>query len=332
MKFVKLITYGLLFFVIGECMIRVDQSFDLFQKAPHVFDVAMDESDIRKEVGEGSFQLDSNQLRILVLGDSFIKEVGINKQDKFSNKLTDLLTSNPAIQQKVIILDVAKAGNNTRDNYNSFQYYYDKFKPQFVFWSYNMNDILGKLENNKPKQKTGINSDFRPGQIKQKVGGLKGVVKNIYSISRLLEYLSLTAQKELKFLGVTPPYSDFEYITKEAYKDQSEPWIETQKMLSSVNEICDKQNTDFILYKMPDFNLLQELHFFENVDKAFVKFSNAVDHIQYLNGSDDFIDEDGEEYRLSRYDPHPNGKAQLKIANKIAKLIESKSILLKSND
>ena len=106
----------------------------------------MKESDLRNEINQGNFVTKPNQIRILIIGDSYIYGGGIAPSDKFSERLSLLLKKSNPSEKEILILDASKPSNNTLDNYNSFLYYENKFKPHFIFWAYNFNDILGMLQ------------------------------------------------------------------------------------------------------------------------------------------------------------------------------------------
>ena len=149
MKTLRLVLYCCLFFAVGESLIRIDMAFDLLDNAPKIIDIKIEESSLINKINGGSFVKDSSQIRILVLGDSYIYGGGIDPANKFSKKLSMLLKNNDFSENEILVLDVSRPSNNTLDNYNAFLYYQKRFEPQFVFWAYNFNDVLGPMELNK---------------------------------------------------------------------------------------------------------------------------------------------------------------------------------------
>lgn len=332
MKAVKIILYALLFFAIGEALVRIDRRFDLLNNAPQKIAVEIEESDLLKTVQEGRFVSDSSQFRILVIGDSYIHGGGIDPAEKFSKKLEAILNSADTLSCDFVVLDVSVPRNNTLDNYNAFEFFDQSFDPHLVFWAYNYNDILGKLKRDEEGHSDSEEAKQPPKQIKRERRGLNKIIKEVYSLSRLALYLSETAQKELKTLGIVTPGGDFSNLTRKVYLPSSKNWQETQRIFTQVSEICQSDKKDFIFYKMPEFNLMHKPELFSMPDNALLQFTDSIDNMVYINGSQEFADLDINQYKMSKYDGHPNAKAHLFIANRIAEYIKGLSRLNCSND
>ncbi|GAB5524828.1 MAG: hypothetical protein Roseis2KO_27000 [Roseivirga sp.] len=331
MKALKIILYAVLFFAIGEALVRIDRRFDLLNNAPEKITVEIEESDLLKSVQQGRFVKDSSQFRILVIGDSYIHGGGIDPAKKFSKKLAAILnTDSPSCD--FVVLDVSVPRNNTLDNYNAFEYFDEAFDPHLIFWAYNYNDVLGKLKNDEEASTDQQEVTQPPGQIKRKRTGLNKIIKDVYSLSRLALYLSETAQKELKTLGIVTPGGDFANLTQKVYLPSSENWQETQRIFKEVSAICRSDKKDFVFYKMPEFNLMHKPELFSMPDNALLYFTDSIDNMVYINGSLEFADLDIDQYKMSKYDGHPNAKAHLFIANRIAEYIKGQSRLNCSND
>ena len=127
MKVFKFFLCFCLFFLVGELIIRIDLKYDLLNNKPGIIEVKIEASELKNNVEQGNFIPNSNQTRILIIGDSYIHGGGISSEDKFSKKLSALL------KEDALILDVSRPSNSTLDNYNSFMFYQEKFKPHFVF-------------------------------------------------------------------------------------------------------------------------------------------------------------------------------------------------------
>ena len=106
-------------------------------------------------------------------------------------------------------------------------------------------------------------------------------------------------------------------LTKKAYLESNKNWQSTQKALKEVSQICKSNQAELILYKMPEFNLLQNPNLFSLIDEAMLNYCNSVGDIKYINGTDDFRGEDGNKFKISKYDGHPNEQVHLKIAEVI---------------
>ncbi|MGZ2368717.1 hypothetical protein ACXR6G_02920 [Ancylomarina sp. YFZ004] len=180
--------------------------------------------------------------------------------------------------------------------------------------AYNINDLLGPMELDKKEYQETEEIKLPPQRVSKKRPGLKSIVKQVYSFSKLTRYLSTNVQKEQKIWGIVPPAGDFYYLTKKTYLESNENWQSTQKALKEVSQICKSNQAELILYKMPEFNLLQKPNLFSLIDEAMLNYCNSVEDIKYINGADDFRGEDGNKFKISKYDGHPNEQAHLKIA------------------
>lgn len=322
MKALKIFLNICLLLFIGEGLIRFDKRFDLLNNSPKKISVKLEETDLLKSVEERLFTTDSNQFRILVLGDSYIHGVGIASSEKFSKKLSFLLNENNKSNLKFLVLDVSRPSNNTLDNYNSFKYFQEIFKPHVVFWAYNFNDILNGLEIANVNTIESNKQKSAPNRIPKKFTGLKKFTKQIYSFSELLRYVSTNAQNKLKSHGIVLPFGDFNYLTSKAYLDTSNDWKTTQRILSETSRICKLNQSEFILYKMPDFNLLQQNELFTTINESIFKYCDTNPSIIYMDGSNDFKGLNGNHFQLSKYDGHPNANAHLLIANSVLNQIK----------
>jgi lysophospholipase L1-like esterase len=321
MKALKFILYICLFFLVGELIIRIDLKYDLLNKSPNKIEIKIEASELKNKVEQGNFIPNPNQTRILVIGDSYINGGGISIENKFSKKLSYLL------KEEVLILDISRPSNSTLDNYNSFMFYQEKFKPQFVFWAYNFNDILYSIPEVNPSKNAEI---LPPKRASKKKEGLKKYVSQLYSYSELTRYLSSNIQKQLKFQGIVMPVGEFYQLTQKTYLDTNKNWIDTKKKLDTVSQICKTNQSQFIIYKMPEFNLLNHTDLFNSLDKEFVNYANSNNNIIYFNGINDFKNENSEKFMLSKYDGHPNELAHLRIAKKIAEYIKKEKAQIRN--
>lgn len=323
MKAFKTLMYFCLFLIIGESLIRLDKTFDLLNNQPKKISIELEQTYLLKNVDQKLFEPDSLQFRILVLGDSYIHGGGIESSKKFSKKLSQLLNENNISEQEFLVLDVSRPSNNTLDNYNSFIHYNQIFKPHLVFWAYNFNDILGGLEaKHIVSNESGVTKPS-PKRTAKTVSELKKWTKKIYSTSELLRYLSANIQKEFKVNGVVLPIGDFYYSTKKAYLKSSNDWKKTQLLLSEASQICHSNQTDFLLYNMPEFNLLEKRALFTNINESLKKFSDSNFNIKFIDGYEDFKDLNGNDFKLSKYDGHPNANAHFHIAKTVFEQIKT---------
>lgn len=328
MKAFKIFLYACLFLIIGEILIRVDKPFDLLNNAPKKISVQLEETDLLKSVEERLFKTDSNQFRILILGDSYIHGGGIPSSEKFSKKLSILLNENNNSDRNYLVLDVSRPSNNSLDNYNSFIYYEKIFKPHLVFWAYNFNDILGGVEITNKVSNESSETKTTPKRTSKETTRLNKFTKQVYSYSELLRYISANVQKELKTYGIVLPIGDFHYLTKKAYLEKSKDWNNTKSILSKTSQICQLNQSEFILYKMPEFNLLDKNDLFSVINESLLNYCDSNSSIKYIDGNKDFNGLDGNDFKLSKYDGHPNEKAHLLIANSVFEHIKNELSIL----
>jgi hypothetical protein len=312
MKALNFFFYTCLFFLVGELIIRIDLEYDILNNSPYKIEVKIEESELRNKIEKGNFIPNPNQIRILVIGDSYINGGGIPIEKRFSKRLSNLL------KEETLILDISRPSNSTLDNYNSFMFYQEKFKPQFVFWAYNFNDILYSIPPINSSKKTEI---VPPKRVSKKKIGLKKYVSQLYSFSELTRYVSSKIQKQLKFQGIVVPIGEFYQLTQKTYLETNKNWIDTKKKLNVVSQICKTNQSKFILYKMPEFNLLNHSNLFHSLDEKFINYINSNKNITYYNGINDFENENSDKFILSKYDGHPNELAHFRIAKKIAEYI-----------
>ena len=318
MKVLKFVLYTSLFFMIGELIVTIDLKYDLLNNSPNKIEVKIEKSELKNKIEQGNFTANSNQIRILVIGDSYINGGGISSKNKFSQRLSSLLKDRYLLEKEILILDISRPSNTTLDNYNSFIFYQEKFKPQFVFWAYNFNDILYTIPQLNSAKKT---EKSPPQRVSKKKIGLKKFTSQLYSFSESTRYLSSKIQKQLKFRGIVMPFGEFYQLTQKTYLETNKNWIDTKNRFDTVSKICKKNQYKFILFKMPEFNLLNHPNLFYSIDKEIVNYASSNKNIIYYNGIKDFENEDIGKFMLSKYDGHPSALAHMRIAEKIAKYI-----------
>ncbi|MFY0630812.1 MAG: hypothetical protein JXR05_10560 [Flavobacteriaceae bacterium] len=325
MKKRRIFVFLIVFFLLGEVLVRIDKSFDILNEKAEV-EIKIKESALKQKVDSGGFVLEENQYRVLVLGDSYFFGAGIDPQFKMSNHLQKELQKKLNTTKKVLVLDVSRASNNTLDNYNLFKFYNKKFQPNTVVLGYNFNDIIGDLSIKKevPANNEVVNSSDLI--TVKKDNNLKSLSKRIYNTSELLRFISAKTQKELKLKGIVIPFGEFYYLIEEAYKSSNKNWIQSQEIISKMDEECTKDGIRFIFYKLPEFNLLKKNSLFEKVDSSLEGYLRQKPTIHYIDGHADF-EKDGD-FMLSKYDGHPNKLAHQVISERIVKEIIDRKLFL----
>ena len=323
------ILYVFIFFIVGECIVRMDMIYDPLNNSPQKISIEVEESETRSQVENNKFVVSSSQYRVLVLGDSYINGGGVDPALKFSKVLKRRLQAEGDSNREILVLDVSRASNNTLDNYNTFLFYADRFQPDVVVLGYNFNDILGDLsikeivENNKEVAKSNAVVIAPPDRAVQNVPLLKRVTKWVYNFSELLEFSSTRIQKNLKLKGIVLPFGEFYYLTKQAYTPNGSGLQNTFEILDKMDSKCKELNSNFIVYKMPEFNLLEEKELFSMVDKELNLYFDKHPEIKYIDGNNEFDSDSGGLYMLSKHDGHPNELAHSEIVNGVISKIKN---------
>jgi hypothetical protein len=330
MKYKKIFFCSLLFMAMGELMIRFDETFK-FLDATHVVKVAT-ELNITPEyslIKNNAINLSGNNFRIMVLGDSYIHGAGIEFKDNFSQQLKLMLQKSNSKFDDVYVLDLSKPSSNSFDNDQAYLQFADKFKPNVVILGYNYNDVDGDLEKQKGQQNI---DSFAKANFTSKENESQSFAKKIYNIiyqSSFVHYALTNLNTQLKAYGIVLPYSEFS-VKMNAYSINNETWKKSKVILQELIEETRKKNTQLIVLKFPEINLIEYPGLFTKADDTIKGFFTAFPSVIYINGSDIFKGESSKEYILSKYDGHPNEKAHKKLAENIFSLI-NKTFLGYSN-
>jgi len=326
MKKRNILLFFVLFIITGEILVRFDKTYDLLDNAPKIIETKIEKSKLITSVASGDFVANESQLRIMVVGDSYIYGGGIDPQKKFSKRLLQKFNSNNTPSDNTLVLDVSRPSNNTQENFDFLMDYEAVFKPNIVIWAYNFNDIL-RVEPRTQNEVVTKRVESKPKEIQQpkreKNTSFRKVIRGAYEFSELLQFSSTKIQKEMKVNGFVLPFGEFHYLTKKGYLDSDPSWTESQKILADAVKKCEDDNIELILYKVPEFNLLENNSLFSEVDKSLEAFINKHPSIHYIDGFEDFENVNVEDFILSTYDGHPNENAHQKIADKIYSKIKS---------
>jgi len=216
MKKRDILLFIVLFLLIGEILVRFDKAYDLLDNAPQIINTKIEENQLVTAVANGDFVAKESQLRIMVIGDSYIHGGGIDPNKKFSKMLLQNFRSNNEISDSTLVLDVSRPSNNTKDNFNSLINYEKVFKPNIVIWAYNFNDILRvqpRIEEKALNQKAEVKLEKPQVPKKRKETALRTVRREAYEFSQLLQFSSAKLQKELKINGFVLPFGEFYFLT-----------------------------------------------------------------------------------------------------------------------
>ena len=312
----------LIFLLVGELMTRFDKSYLIMEgrrvvKIPKSIEKTPEYELILKK----SFTPDPADFRIMVIGDSYIYGGGIEFKDNFSQNLKRLINTNKGNFVNGWVLDISKPSSNNLDNNQAYFDYVDIYRPNVVIIGYNLNDVEGTL------QKNMNNSAVPPSLEEDQVHGTdtQSVIQKIYGIlytSEFVKFVLHNTHKKLKALGIVMPGSQFDLQLKSYYQNRDN-WQQSQVLLKEVIEHASKNNIELIIYKFPEMDLLEHPTLITKSDLVINSFFNSFPSVHYIDGSEQFRNAKSKDYRLSKYDGHPNAFAHKKIAQKVFDLIRT---------
>jgi hypothetical protein len=315
----KLVLAIFLFLLAGELIIRFDEKFKVFDQDNVVrIKTEMGESDEMTLLKNNLLPINDNDLRILVLGDSYINGAGIDPDLNFSHQLKKMLSAEKMKKfETVYVLDVSRPSNNTLDNYNTYFSFVNLLKPQIVILGYNLNDLIDR-------EKTIDSSSLnKTAQLPDQVTGKVSTVKKIYNIlyvSELLQFTLHNTNKYLKSKGIIFPNSIFAQELSDYYENKPD-WQYSKELLAKMILHSETVNSKFIVLVLPQMDLVKNRKLFSRTDKVIDEFFRQFSNVGFLNLRDSIDINKGEEYVLSRYDEHINEKGHLFMAEVVHRLI-----------
>lgn len=322
----KIFIYLSIFIIVGELMIRFDESFALLEKRRTVkIATDIEISHEYKLLKNNNFTFSENDLRIMVIGDSYIHGGGIDFEDNFSQQLKKMLNTEKLNFDQIWVLDVSKPSSNNLDNTTTYFQFANKFRPNIVILGYNINDINGNLDK-KLKATTDL-VDFKKTQVssKQSQTLTKKIYKFIYN-SSLVHYILYNTHRKLNTYGIIVPNSNFDVVLKSYYQNR-ENWQKSKVLLKEMISDTMKNNIQLIVYKFPEIHLLDYPQLFSKSNNSIQSYFDNYPSVIYVNGSDIFKGENSKEYILSKYNGHPNEKAHYKMAKDVFSIINEQNII-----
>lgn len=303
-------------------MVRLDEAFK-FLEDNKVVKVATD-LNITPEYNllkKNAIDTAGNNFRIMVLGDSYIHGAGIEFKDNFSQQLKAMLKKSNTKFDSIYVLDLSKPSSNSFDNEQAYAQFADAYKPNVVILGYNYNDIDGNLD--KQKTKAGIDS-FAKADFTSKDNQSQSFAKKIYDViyqSRFVHLVLTNFNSELKTYGIVFPGSEFA-VKMNTYPENRQSWIKSKAILKELVAETKAKNTQLIVLKFPEINLIEYPELFTKADVAIKDFFTSFPSVNYVDGAEMFKGEKSKTYILSKYDGHPNEKAHQKLATGIFELIK----------
>lgn len=312
----KTFIYLFIFILIGELMIRFDEYFTLLEEN-RIVKISTD-IELTPEyqlLKKDSLFISNKDLRIMVIGDSYIHGGGIEFNDNFSQQLKKKLKSEDLNFKNIWVLDVSKSSSNNLDNNKTYFQFVNIFKPKIVILGYNINDIEGNLDKVSDSLKRIEN--FK--NIKASSNRSQSLIKKIYSFiynSRFAYYVLHNTHRKLNSYGVIIPNSKFDLLMR-SYSQNKENWRKSKILLDEIINDAKQSGIQMIIYKLPETNLLEYPQLFSRANKSIELYFNNNKNVIYLDGTEALQGENPKAYMLSKYDGHPNELAHKKMAEHV---------------
>ncbi|MEO0584383.1 MAG: hypothetical protein AAF135_19375 [Bacteroidota bacterium] len=313
--FIRFFLGSLIFFCIGEVLIRLDEHFGFFQENK-VVKIAEDltVSPILEAVERGDYPIRSDEFRIMVIGDSYINGGGIPKDLAFARRLEEILPENgEGCFNKISILDVSRPNNNMLDNYLAFEEYQERFPPHLLILGYNFNDVQGMLK--VPEEVLEILEAEEFNATEVNVSPIRKIYDLVYT-SRLLRFVMKQFNIRLKAEGIFLPGSEF-YRIIQRYQSNQEAYQQVQQLIDPMVSKLSESNGHLLFYYMPEINLIEHADVFDHSVIAPVRAwtSPYPGQATFINGFDAFEGKKSRQYTLSKYDGHANPSGHDRLAS-----------------
>ena len=315
----KIFVFIIIFLVTGELMLRFDKKFKVLENKRVV--KIKTEIEITPEfqlLQDITHVFSQNDFNVMVLGDSYIFGGGIDFKDNFSQNLKQLINNDNDYFENGYILDVSRPNANNLDHNLTYFEFVERYNPDVVIIGFNVNDVNGLLTKNPEKSDEFLN---RKASSKKKISGIKKVYNVIFK-SKLVHFTLHNLHNELKANGhiIKGSLAD---ATLKSYWKKKNNWVQSKKLLTEIIEHANENGIQLIVYKFPEINLIEHPELFTKTNEAIEAFFSKFTSVIYIDGSKSFEGEKSEEFRLSKYDGHPNEKAHKKMATEVFEVIKS---------
>jgi len=227
-----------------------------------------------------------NEYRIQIIGSSITLGWGVKKENTFSSILEKNLNLNESFKKKYNSFFVINAGignTNTQHHYHLFKDQFDLTKPNTFILQYFINDaeIINKKKNNL-------------------------ILKHSYFAAFIYQQI-----KSFSFKGSLDDY----YL--KLYDKNSQGWITAKKSIKNLQNLCKKNNIDFIILFVPDLHNLSKnnklINLYSKINHEFTEMNIPI--INTYDSLSKKFKSNPKESWVFRDDPHPNAKAHEVIGN-----------------
>ena len=315
MKSVRRIVIALLvFLLVGEAVVRFDQATWFFRE-DRMMELTNEahETPLFRSVTEGTFQPQAGELRVMVIGDSYLHGNHMQDEGRFAVRLErQLQAARP--DRTVLVLDATIPGGNTCTNAAAFDEYRATFQPDVLVWGYNSDDPYGGCEDT-----TGAQPAPAPPP-RSFVSTLRWLQAATYKVSALLGYVAPTIATELEIRGVVLPGTHTHHQYTRSHAEDFPGWQRSRLILDEVIGRCRRDGIRLVVLNCPNLAMLGNYGPLEDMDRRIGAYFRAQG-VAYIRGVELFEDRPDEDWAVSRYDGHPNGRAHEVLAAGVASLI-----------
>ena len=256
---------------------------------------------------ESSPEKDTNTIRIMALGDSFIWGDGQNNKDLVTVKFENLLNKSKG-HKKHEVINTGIGGYNTKDEFKQLIRLYPIYKPDFVIQFFFTNDVLAKKgENIYANWKVATNMWLR---------------KNSKFYSFLYFLIKSTVNSEIGFPQFLLPQDYYNL-------DNTKPgWVDFKTHTLSIMEFCKEQNIGYMFVFIPTLTNLDENYPYMEIKN---KVENYVDSLNapFLSYFNLFSKYAPKSLWVSEENTHWNGFATTLAADTLAQFLINKKLITK---
>jgi len=206
------------------------------------------------------FKKDSNAVRILALGDSFIWGEGLNENESITTKIESILKNKKS--KNIEVINAGIGGYNTKDEYEQLVRLYPSYNPDLIIQFFFTNDLLTTDESNEIDNWT-VNTHMF-------------LRKNSKFYSFLYYIIKITLNAENQFPSFILPSEYFNL-------DDTKPgWVNFKKYTLQIKDFCINNNLNFCFVLIPTLtNLDSNYPYFEIQQKV----TEYVDSKGFIIGS-----------------------------------------------
>lgn len=312
----------LLFFAVGEAVVRIDKKFKIFDASQFlVMESSMLENETIKDFGIDFQNQGTATRRIMLIGDSWINGRFLPPDSTFAKRFERKMNSGNDTN-KVDILNLSKPGSNTGQNAKIFFEYADKYKPTDLLWFYSYTDVylvpefiseFEEMENDFSFTRN-VNAIPDSSEEEIKKSTINSIKKNLYQKIQIIPFITSSIARELRLLGIEVPGSGGYYLRHFMYDENNKNWQYTLAVLDHIHKYCKENQIDMKIVINVDMTVVENLNVYKELDDYLLAtFSEMGIGTIYLQPYFTKIRATRDEYARSRYDGHPNSRAHSKV-------------------